>query len=237
MLVRQLVDRLTVDFRTVLLSLMVSNVPSVNSLHSIFMCLERPVLYSALWGLREQLGPATFPTIPLEIFSHSSGLRIPSTPFPLVAKVGNAEAGYGKMLFQEAGQAFDDFRGLMAMTEPFVTLEAFVTDRDYDLRIQKIGDHYRAYKRVSLCGSWKTNVGSSRLEEIPMTDEYQRWAEAAGSLFGGMQILTVDALHTASGQHYIIEINDCASGLAGENEAEDMGYIADLVIQALSARL
>jgi glutathione synthase/RimK-type ligase-like ATP-grasp enzyme len=123
------------------------------------------------------------------------------------------------------------------MTEPFVTLESFVKDRDYDLRIQKIGDHYRAYKRVSLSGNWKTNVGSSQLEEIEVTDEYRRWGELAGSLFGGMQILTVDALHTSSGEHLIIEINDSASGLAHNNEHTDMRHIAQLVISRLDARI
>ena len=71
------------------------------------------------------------------------------------------------------------------------------------------------------------------MQEIEVTEEFKFWAEAAGELFGGMDILTVDAVHTKSGENYILEINDCASGLAAENEIEDMRHMRDLVIQRL----
>jgi len=68
---------------------------------------------------------------------------------------------------------------------------------------------------------------------MEVTDEFRFWADAASELFGGMDILTVDAVHTKNGEHYILEINDCASGLAAENEQEDMRHMRDLVIQRL----
>jgi len=66
-----------------------------------------------------------------------------------------------------------------------------------------------------------------------MTDEFLFWAEESGKLFGGMEILTVDAIR-ANGRHYIIEINDTASGLYGPNEKVDMGHISELVVQKLN---
>jgi hypothetical protein len=58
---------------------------------------------------------------------------------------------------------------------------------EYDLRIQKIGKHYRAYKRIGT--GWKTNMGTSILEDIPMTEKYKLWADECAKLFGGMDIL------------------------------------------------
>lgn len=133
---------------------------------------------------------------------------------------------------------------MIALHHDYVTIEEFVEDREYDLRIQKVGNHYRAYKRVN--ANWKGNVGSSLVEEIPITDKYKTWAEEAGKLFGGLDILTVDAIHTKSGKgtykacylaypvDYIIEINDSPSGFLGKNEKEDMGHVRDLVLEKLA---
>ena len=65
-----------------------------------------------------------------------------------------------------------------------------------------------------------------------MTDTFRTWAEEVGKAMG-MDIFTVDAIHTVDGKDYILEINDTASGLAPSNQAEDMGYIRDLVVDRL----
>lgn len=102
------------------------------------------------------------------------------------------------MLFKSSDDGFSDFKGVLALHKDYVTAEPFIPDRECDLRIQKIGDHYRVYKRVS--SNWKGNVGSSVIEEIPVTDTYKMWAEECGKLFGGMDILTVDAIRTKDGK-------------------------------------
>ena len=108
---------------------------------------------------------------------------------------------------------------------------------DYDLRIQKIGaDHYRAYKRVSVSGTWKTNTGCSMLEEIEVSDKYKRWADEASTMFGGLDILTVDAIHdVASDTEIILEVNGTSSGLGPDRADEDNVHIRDLVLFKMNA--
>jgi glutathione synthase/RimK-type ligase-like ATP-grasp enzyme len=91
---------------------------------------------------------------------------------------------------------------------------------EYDLRIQKIGNHYRAYRRIG-GGGWKTNQGSAILEDVPMTEQYKLWVDECAKLFGGMEILAVDAIHNADdGKDYILEVNDSSIGLGPQHEDE-----------------
>jgi glutathione synthase/RimK-type ligase-like ATP-grasp enzyme len=219
------------DYTNALFGLMFAGIPAINSLESIVMCLERPVVNAALNQLRKKHGQK-FPFIDQTYFSHATPQAMLFTPsLPVVVKVGYAEAGYGKMKFENAGD-FNDFKGVLALHSDYVTVESFIDNREYDLRIQKIGNKFRAYKRIN--HNWKGNVGTSFVEEIPMTEEFQFWADEAGQLFGGMDILTVDAIHTKDGKDYILEINDTASGLFGKNEIEDMEYIRDLCLQKIN---
>ena len=82
-------------------------------------------------------------------------------------------------------------------TSAYCCAEPFI-EGSYDLRIQKIGRHYRVFKRTSVSGAWKTNTGSAHLEHIELTPKYKLWADEASAMFGGLDILTVDAIHEAS---------------------------------------
>lgn len=67
-------------------------------------------------------------------------------------------------------QDFKDFSSVIALNKDYVTAEPYVEGgkcyiklkfiTEYDLRIQKIGHRYRAYKRMSMADNWKTNVGN-----------------------------------------------------------------------------
>lgn len=91
----------------------------------------------------------------------------------------------------------------MAMYKDYITAEPFIADKIYDLRIQKIGNHYRAYKRIS--ANWKGkfenqililkglpkvliigNVGTSQIEEIVCTPRYKLWADEVAAAFPGI---------------------------------------------------
>jgi len=223
------------DFRHVLFTMMHAGIPSVNSLESIFGCLERPVVHGALVKLQRKLGRDCFPLIDQTAYATSRDMFI-APAFPNVVKVGHAHAGQGKMLLN-SHKEFEDLKSVVSIADTYCTAESFIKGA-YDLRIQKIGQHYRALKRVSVSGNWKTNVGTSTLEDLPMTAQYKKWADAASTLFGGLDICTVDAIHCAkSGREFILEVNGTSSGLAPEHAAEDTRYIRDLVLERIAAEV
>jgi hypothetical protein len=59
------------------------------------------------------------------------------------------------MLFEDP-KYFSDFVGCLALHGDYATAESYFAEKEYDIRVQKIGDHYRAYTRMS--SNWKTNV-------------------------------------------------------------------------------
>lgn len=56
----------------------------------------------------------------------------------------------------------------MYSTEPFYEFE-------YEYRVQKIGNHYRAFKRFSR-DSWKQE-GDMYYEDMEVTDRFKLWAD------------------------------------------------------------
>merc|ERR1711871_1545925 len=220
------------DWRNALYGLMFANVPAVNSLHSIFCFQERPVVQAELNRLHMMHGDL-FPVVNQQYFS-SHKCMMYTQPFPAVSKVGHAHAGVGKMRINDHHD-YEDFRSVIAMTHgSYCTSEPFV-DGEYDVRLQKIGSHYRAYRRVSVSGTWKTNTGTSIATEIEVTETYRRWLDAAAAMFDGLDIRTVDAIHDSStGQELILEVNGTSSGLFADNELEDNGFIRDLVIEKIN---
>lgn len=152
--------------------------------------------------------------------------------FPAVVKVSHAHAGFGKVKIDNP-EAFSDFGSVVALTTTYCTGEPFLNGV-YDLRIQKIGDRYRAFKRYSVSGNWKTNTGCSMIEEFEITPEYKFWVDEASKIFGGIDILAVDAIHTEDGKEYILELNGGSIGLGPEQEEEDYAYIAQLTAERMN---
>jgi len=152
--------------------------------------------------------------------------------FPAVVKVGSAHAGFGKMKIANH-KDMEDFKSVLAVADKYCTAEPFIEGK-YDLRIQKIGSHYRAFKRMSISGTWKTNTQSSHVEEIEVKPEYKFWADEAAKMFGGLDILTVDAIHNIKdGKEYIMEVNGTSTGLLPGRQAEDDAHIRDLVLSKI----
>jgi len=180
------------DSRNKLFALLHNNVPAVNSLESAYFCLERCLVYGQLRNIRARLGAKNFPLIEQTFYGHFRQMLI--TPeYPIVGKIGYAHAGYGKMKLNN-DEAFQDFKSICALHGDYVTLESFV-EWDWDGRIQKIGNHYRVFKRVTPC--WKGNTGNMGLiETIELTDQFKMWIDEASKVFGGLEICALDFVHS-----------------------------------------
>mmetsp|Transcript_14990 Transcript_14990/g.41063 ORF Transcript_14990/g.41063 Transcript_14990/m.41063 type:complete len:338 (-) Transcript_14990:93-1106(-) len=235
-LVRNEVKTPDFDGRGLLNGLLFADVPAANSLESILLFCERPVVQGKLHALQRRLGSERFPVVPQHYASSHRSLMYGYT-FPAVVKVGSAHAGCGKMLINDHHQ-MSDFRSVLhmmpqehCMVEPFIRGEV-------DLRIQRIGEHYRAFRRTGISGEWKTNTGTAIMEEVEVTERWRGWAEAAGELFSGLDILTVDAIvEEGTGREYILEVNGTSSGLHPDCEVEDNQHIRDLVLGKMNAAL
>eukprot|EP01119_Soliformovum_irregulare_P003620 TRINITY_DN1437_c0_g1_i5.p2 TRINITY_DN1437_c0_g1~~TRINITY_DN1437_c0_g1_i5.p2 ORF type:complete len:220 (+),score=46.42 TRINITY_DN1437_c0_g1_i5:512-1171(+) len=152
--------------------------------------------------------------------------------FPVVVKVGTAHAGFGKMKIKDYSD-FEDFRSVIALQREYVTAEPFI-DWDYDFRIQKIGSHYRAFRRYST--NWKGKGLQQKDEDIPVTDTLKLWIDQA-SLAVGMGpdcICAMDGVHAKDGKEWLIELNDSAIGLVARHIQEDLAHIRDLVMLKLA---
>jgi glutathione synthase/RimK-type ligase-like ATP-grasp enzyme len=189
--------------RAQLLGLIYADVPAVNSLQSILLCGDKPVVQGALHRAharhpRAAGEPASFemPLMPQSYFASRLSFFY-GRAFPAVLKFGTAHAGYGKVRVKHHHD-MDDMQTLLPMTkEGYCTAEPFI-ESDGDLRLQKIGAHHRCFHRQSTCGAWKTNTQSAVLREVPVTPEMVRWMETAAGMFDGahnrLDILTVDVI-------------------------------------------
>jgi len=234
-LVRNEVHTPGFDGRSRLSGLLFADVPSCNSLQSIQLFCDRAGIMGQLHRLNRQLGEA-FPVVPQHFASSHRSLMYGYT-FPAVVKVGSAHAGVGKMQIRDHHQ-MSDFRSVLAMmphehcfAEPFI-------EGSCDLRIQKIGPHYRAFRRVGVAGEWKTNTGTAVMGEVALEPRWKGWADAAARIFGGLDILTVDAIvEEGTGKELIIEVNGTSSGLHPDCSEEDNRHIAALVLRRMNEEL
>ena len=226
----------TQDYRNALYGLMFAGVPSVNSLQSVYSFLERPIVQAELHKIQRQRGVDHFPVIPQSYYASFSAMMYGSR-FPAVLKIGHAHAGAGKMKVADHHD-FEDVRSVVAMTDgKYCTVEPFV-EGDFDVRIQKIGQHYRSYRRTDISGNWKTNAGCSVIDEIETSEKYKLWVDEASQMFGGLDICTVDVIvERETAKEYILEVNGTSSGLSPDRAAEDNGYIRDLVLERMNKEL
>lgn len=143
-MIRQPIRDANRDYRHILLALMYGNVPSVNSLESLYTFLDKPLIFSQLIQIQQRLGREKFPLIQQSFYPNHREM-LSSTSFPVVCKIGHAHAGLGKTRV-DSHYDFQDISSLVGSCGAYCSVEPFI-DSKHDLHLQKIGPSYKAFIR------------------------------------------------------------------------------------------
>jgi len=230
LLIRQNLRDAGENYKNLLLGFRYGGVPSINSIESIYNFQDKPWVHAHLLEIQRKVGKENFPLIEQAFYPNHKDM-VHKGVYPCVFKIGHAHGGLGKVRVETPG-SFQDLASVVAVSDQYCTVEEYI-EAKYDLHVFKIGSNYKALMRKSLTGNWKTNVGQSILEEVPVQDKHKAWIDQVSAMFGGLALCSLEAVVAKDGKEYIIEVNDCAMGLLGESQEDDRRNIAEVVIKEM----
>ncbi|PAV79348.1 hypothetical protein WR25_20617 isoform K [Diploscapter pachys] len=154
----------------------------------------------------------------------------PASAFPIVVIINEGSQGMGKVKVN-SHEEMCDIEGMLQMVgekgELEVEVEPFV-DVKYDLHVQKIGDEFKSFIRRGISRSWKSNVGSNVLEQIPSIERHKNYIRAIEDHVGPMSICSIDILVSKEGREFVHGINDVLAYF-GESQEDDRRATAHLL--------
>uniref|UniRef100_A0A6B2L6I4 ATP-grasp domain-containing protein n=1 Tax=Arcella intermedia TaxID=1963864 RepID=A0A6B2L6I4_9EUKA len=219
------------DRRNTLYGLMLANVPSINSLQQMYMDLERTTMISELKAVESRLGHDVFPLVPITYYDTPERIGVWDGEFPAIIKVSHAHAGMGKAKLENMGN-LQDTATILALNQSYCTVEPYIKTTE-GIRVQKIGDFYRVYKKVFTGSGWKSQFGGADLQIIELTDQFKLWADECSKCYGGTDLLAIDAVIDEHGKYHILELNGTAIGIQPQHWVEDSQRLVYITIQKM----
>lgn len=184
------------NHRDVLDLIRFSGIPCVNSADAMLRSFDRLAMLTEL----KRLG---LPVVPFTAMVGQSMLTRIEPQFPLVLKVGNYHAGYGKMIIRTFEQ-WQDVQDMVYITAEYFTLEPYI-DYIRDIRCMIIGEQVWAIARQG--SHWKANRGVVDNEIIAIPDPLYEYTKRATRHFQA-DILALDILETSEGEYIVVESNE-----------------------------
>ena len=118
-----------------------------------------------------------------------------------------------------------------------VSAEPYI-DWDYQLQILKVGEQVAAFRRTRteqerVSGLWKGGEGPVVVEQL--TAQMQDWVDEVAQVFGGLEIFSLEILHSGEdGAYHILRIRDTATPL-WMNVDEAHSAMGRVVVDRLAA--
>ncbi|EYB89576.1 hypothetical protein Y032_0230g2967 [Ancylostoma ceylanicum] len=213
--------------KTILRSMIAAGIPFVNSHTSMIAFMDKNNLKKQLRKL-VLADNSRIPIIPTIHYPHFHRFHQPTT-FPVVISVNEGYQGIGKIKVN-SNEELCDVEGMlqiMGKGDTEVEVEPFI-ELKYDLHVQKIGNDIKTFLRRGISKNWKSNVGSSVLEQIPTNERHRQYLHAICEHVGRMSICSIDILVSKDGREYVHDINDVIA-LFGESQEDDRRSAAALL--------
>ncbi|EFP11967.1 hypothetical protein CRE_31352 [Caenorhabditis remanei] len=222
------------QLKTITRAFIAAHIPFLNSHTSAVAFLDKNNLKKQLKKITLSDG-ASIPMLPIVHYPHFHKFHQgQASTYPMIVSVNEGFQGIGKIKVNNHEELCDVEGMLQIMTkgDTEVEVQPFV-DAKYDLHIQKIGHEYKTFIRRGICKHWKSNVGSSVLEQITTCERHKKYLKAITDHVGAMQICSIDILVSKEGREFVHDVNDVIAYF-GES-AEDDRRAASMLLRALVA--